>query len=549
MDRKAFFSVLRNTPIPREDGTIRVLSGLTPYSGNWDTPQIAHLLRRTGFGAKKTDIDLLRTMTPTQAVDYILTIPATQPAPPVNNYQSVINDPQVPFGQTWVNDSALNFNALINNARLDSLRAWWVGQMLNNGPNIREKMTLFWHNHFATEADVVFVAQGLYNHYALLRQNCLGNFKTLTKLVTLDAAMLRYLNGELNSALAPDENYARELQELFTVGKGADALWNEEDVKEAAKVLTGYRINFLTLQYYFDSAQHHTGNKQFSTFYNNTVIQGQLGQSGQNELDALLNMIFATEEVAKHLCRQLYRFFVYYKIDSTVEANVIVPLADLFRQSGYQMLPVLDALFKSEHFFDTLQLGCVIKNPLDYVIGACREFVPTLPPSSQIAAQYNHWRALYRQAAQMNMNIGDPPVVSGWPAYYQQPMYHQIWIDSDTISKRVGLADALLSSGLNDNGAVIAFDPIPFVSAFPAAGNPNALVDYAAEYMYAIPLGPNLKAYLKSYLLSGQTDDSYWTDAWIAYVQDPTPTNLNIVQTRLKAFFKALMQQPEYELS
>lgn len=549
MDRKAFFSVLRNTPIPREDGTVRVLSGLTPYSGNWDTPQIAHLLRRTGFGAKKTDIDLLRTMTPTQAVDYILTIPATQPAPPVNNYQSVINDPQVPFGQTWVNDSALNFNALINNARLDSLRAWWVGQMLNNGPNIREKMTLFWHNHFATEADVVFVAQGLYNHYALLRQNCLGNFKTLTKLVTLDAAMLRYLNGELNSALAPDENYARELQELFTVGKGADALWNEEDVKEAAKVLTGYRINFLTLQYYFDSAQHHTGNKQFSTFYNNTVIQGQLGQSGQNELDALLNMIFATEEVAKHLCRQLYRFFVYYKIDSTVEANVIVPLADLFRQSGYQMLPVLDALFKSEHFFDTLQLGCVIKNPLDYVIGACREFVPTLPPSSQIAAQYNHWRALYRQAAQMNMNIGDPPVVSGWPAYYQQPMYHQIWIDSDTISKRVGLADALLSSGLNDNGAVIAFDPIPFVSAFPAAGNPNALVDYAAEYMYAIPLGPNLKVYLKSYLLSGQTDDSYWTDAWIAYVQDPTPTNLNIVQTRLKAFFKALMQQPEYELS
>jgi uncharacterized protein (DUF1800 family) len=483
-------------------------------------------------------------------VDYILTIPATQPAPPVNNYQSaLLNDAQVPFGQTWVNDSALNFNALINNARLDSLRAWWVGLMLNDGPHIREKMTLFWHNHFATEADVVFVAQGLYNHYALLRQNCLGNFKTLTKLVTKDAAMLRYLNGELNSALAPDENYARELQELFTVGKGPDALWTENDVKEAAKVLTGYRINFLTLQSYFDSAQHHTGNKQFSAFYNNTVIQGQLGSAGQNELDALINMIFATEEVAKHLCRQLYRFFVYYKIDSATEANVIVPLADLFRQSGYQILPVLDALFKSEHFFDTLQLGCVIKNPLDYVVGACREFNPTLPPASQISAQYNHWRALYKQAAQMNMNIGDPPVVSGWPAYYQQPMYHEIWIDSDTISKRVGLADALLSSGLNDNGAVISFDPLPFVEAFPDAGNPNELVDHAAEYMYGIPLGPNLKAYLKSYLLSGQTIDSYWTDAWIAYVQDPTPTNLNIVQTRLKAFFKALMQQPEYQLS
>ena len=550
MNRKTFFSVLRNASIPKEDGSFRILSGLTPYSGAWDTPRIAHLLRRTGFGAKKADIDLLRNMTPAQAVDYILTMPATQPAPPVNNYQSaLLNDAQVPFGQTWVNDSALNFNALINNARLDSLRAWWVGLMLNDGPHIREKMTLFWHNHFATEADVVFVAQGLYNHYALLRQNCLGNFKTLTKLVTLDAAMLRYLNGELNSALAPDENYARELQELFTVGKGPDALWTENDVKEAAKVLTGYRINFLTLQSYFDSAQHHTGNKQFSAFYNNTVIQGQLGTAGQNELDALINMIFATDEVAKHLCRQLYRFFVYYKIDSATEANVIVPLADLFRQSGYQILPVLDALFKSEHFFDTLQLGCVIKNPLDYVVGACREFNPILPPPSQISALYNHWRALYKQAAQMNMNIGDPPVVSGWPAYYQQPMYHEIWIDSDTLSKRVGLADALLSSGLNDNGAVISFDPLPFVEAFPGAGDPNALVDHAAEYMYGIPLGPNLKNYLKSYLLSGQTIDSYWTDAWIAYVQDPTPTNLNIVQTRLKAFFKALMQQPEYQLS
>jgi uncharacterized protein (DUF1800 family) len=443
----------------------------------------------------------------------------------------------------------LNLNPIINVARLDSLRAWWIGQMLNGAPNIREKMTLFWHNHFATEADVVFVAQALYNHYAMLRANSLGNFKTLTKLVTLDAAMLRYLNGELNSALAPDENYSRELQELFTVGKGPDALWTEQDVKEAAKVLTGYRINLLTLQYYFDAAQHHTGNKQFSAFYNNTVIQGQLGQSGQNELDALLNMIFATDEVAKHICRQLYRFFVYYKIDATVEANVITPLADIFRQSNYEILPVLHALFKSQHFFDTLQLGCVIKNPLDYVLGACREFNASLPGSGQIAAQYNHWRALYRQAASMNMDIGDPPVVSGWPAYYQLPMYHQIWIDSDTISKRVGLADAFLSNGLSDNGAVIAFDPIPFVSAFPNAGDPNALVDYAAEYMYAIPPGPNLKAYLKSYLLSGQTDDSYWTDAWLTYVQDPSPTNLNIVQTRLKAFFKALMQQPEYELS
>lgn len=548
MNRKDFFAVLAHKGIRREEGSVKLLSGLDPYTGTWDTPQIAHLLRRTGFGAKKADIEQLRSLTPAQAVNLILTVPGSQPSPPVNNYNATLNDPNVPAGQTWVNDSVTNFNPLINNLRVDSFRSWWVGLMLNSGFNIREKLTLFWHNHFATEANVVGLAQGIYKHHAMLRANSMGNFKNLTKLVTVDAAMLRYLNGELNSALAPDENYSRELQELFTVGKGPDALWTENDVKEAAKVLTGYRINLLTLNYYFDAAQHHTGTKTFSAFYNNTVIPGQTSQNGQLELDALLNMIFATDEVAKHLCRQLYRFFVYYKIDATVEANVITPLADVFRQANYDILPVLDKLFKSQHFYDTLQLGCVIKNPLDFVIGACREFDVSIP-SAPLASQYSHWNLLYSQASFMNMNIGDPPVVSGWPAYYQQPMYHEIWIDSDTISKRVGMADAILSNGLTGGGATILADPLPFVSSFQDAADPNALVSYAIEYMYGIDAGPNTRAFLKSYLLSGQTDDIYWTDAWIDYVQNPNQTTLNIVQTRLKAMFKALMQQPEYHLS
>jgi uncharacterized protein (DUF1800 family) len=549
MNRKEFLSLLSPSAVSHPAGTVKLLSGLDPYTGTWDTPQIAHLLRRTGFGAKKTDIELLRTMTVTQAVDYILTLPAL-PAPPVNNYNGVVNDPNVPLGQTWVNQPIDFTNPILINAQIDSLRSWWIGLMINEGPHIREKMTLFWHNHFATEANVVSVGQALYMHYTMLRTNCLGNFKNLTKLVTLDVSMLRYLNGYANSAAAPDENYARELQELFTVGKGPDSLYTEDDVKEAAKILTGYRINLSPLGYYFNPAEHTQGNKTFSSFYNGTTISGQTGLNGQQELDALLNMIFATEECAKHICRSLYRFFVYYKIDATIEANVITPLAEIFRNSGYEILPTLDALFKSQHFFDTMSLGCVIKNPLDYTVGLCREFNISIPNSSQVALQYTHWSIIYYYSAQMNMNIGDPPVVSGWPAYYQQPMFHEIWIDSDTIAKRIDFADRILTNGISANGATIIIDPIAYVSAMDAPADPNELLNEAVEYLYGIEIGPNAFAYLKSFLLSGQSQDYYWTDAWIAYTQDPAdPTNYNIVQTRLKALFKYMLQQAEYHLS
>lgn len=549
MNRKDFLS-LWGPGLLSEDRGLKLMSGLDPYTGPWDTARAAHLLRRTGFGAKKSDIDTLAGLSASQAVDYILTVPNTQPAPPVNNYNDVINDPNVPFGQTWVTQPFSSFDANINNARGLSLRCWWIGLMLNDGPHIREKMTLFWHNHFATEANVVGVAQALYNHYALLRANSLGNFKTLTKKVTLDASMLRYLNGYLNTATAPDENYGRELQELFTVGKGPDSQYTEDDVKMAARVLTGYRINPLDLTYYFDAAAHDPGNKTFSAFYNGTTITGRSGQNGQQELDDMLTMIFATEECAKYLCRRLYQFFVYYKIDSVTETNVIEPLAEIFRSSGYEIKPTLEALFKSQHFFDTMSLGCVIKNPLDFTVGACREFNAVIPGNTQLASQYRHWELIYSQAALMNMNIGDPPVVSGWPAYYQQPMFHEIWIDSDTIAKRVSCADSLLSSGLSGNGANVSLDPIPFVAALSDPNDPNALINDSVKYLYGIDIGPNAFAYFKSFLLSGQSQDYYWTDAWVAYTQDPSdPTNLNVVQTRLKALYKAMLQQPEYHLS
>ena len=142
--------------------------------------------------------------------------------------------------------------------------------------------------------------------------------------------MLIHLNGFLNSKQAPDENYAREFQELFTIGVGNDSHYTENDVIAAARVLTGWRIQDNTLNVYMDSSEHDTASKTFSSFYNNTVIAGS--SDGMQELNAFVDMIFSTDEAAKFFCRKIYKWFVYYDIDDDTETNVITPLADYFKE-------------------------------------------------------------------------------------------------------------------------------------------------------------------------------------------------------------------------
>jgi uncharacterized protein (DUF1800 family) len=174
-----------------------------------------------------------------------------------------------------------------------------------------------------------------YRYNILLRQYALGNFKEMTRAVTMDPAMLKYLNGNANTKKAPDENYGRELQELFTVGKGPGSHYTEADVKAAAHVLTGFRIENKSLpdiHGVFDAGRHDENDKQFSDFYQNTTIKGRKGKEGEMELDDLLALIFSQPEVARFICRKLYRFFVYHNIDEETEKTIIEPLAELFRK-------------------------------------------------------------------------------------------------------------------------------------------------------------------------------------------------------------------------
>lgn len=546
-------------PVQKEqEEAIRTNSGVNPYAGSWTTNEVIHLLKRTMFGAKKADVDFFKTMTMSQAVDFLLTVPATPPAPPVKTYTIAMGgttpatDPDytLNIGDTWVNN--YTNDGSVNANRRASFKAWWTGLMLNQDRNILEKMTLFWHNHFATETADIAYGISCYNHNSKLRQNALGNFKQLVKAITIDPAMLRYLNNELNTRTAPDENYARELQELFTVGKKlGTAGYTEDDVKQAARVLTGYRVNYTTLTSYFDANRHETSNKQFSSFYNNTIITGRTGANGALELDDMLAMIFNTDEVSKHICRHLYRFFVYYEIDAATEANVILPLAQLFKQSNYDIKPVMAKLLKSEHFYDVLNQGCLIKPPIDLVVGMCREFGVVFPPNTDPLNAYYMYAYVQSIATNCQQNIGDPPDVAGWKAYYQEPQFHEIWINSDTLPKRNQFTDLMAVNGYTRNSKNIKIDPIAFVKTMPNPSDPNVLITDVLQNMFRMPLSQASKDQIKKdILLTGQVQDYYWSDAWAAYIAAPTNTvALTTVRTRLQNLFKYLMALSEYQLS
>jgi uncharacterized protein (DUF1800 family) len=528
-------------------------TGLQPFTGSLGAAELRHLLRRTLFGATKADMAYFSGKSVTQVVNELLNPTAPLPAPPVKEYvvaaTTLVPDTNIAAGTTWVGD--INNDGTIASYRRASFKKWWVGNLVNQDRSIREKMTLFWHNHFATEMNDVSNAQYIYKHHHLLRTSALGNFKTLTKNVTLDPAMLVYLNGQLNTAAAPDENYAREIQELFCCGKGPDSLYTEADVKAAARVLTGWRNNATTLSSYFTASRHDATNKTFSSFYNNTVITGRnSAAAGEQELDDLLNMIFATQEVAKYMCRRLYRWFVYYDIDDTVEQNIITPLANLFRSSNYEILPVLDKLLKSEHFFDVLSRGCVIKSPAELVIGFCRESEIVFQPDTDYFTNYGFYNYIVSWMNNMQQSIGDPPDVSGWKAYYQEPQFNEIWINSDTLPKRNQFTDTMVVSGYTFNSKKIQFDPLAYARTFSNPSDPNAFISELTERLLGLDISAASKAQLKiDILLNGQSLDIYWTQAWDLYISTPTnAANTTSVRNKIRDLVKYLMNLAEYQL-
>ena len=541
-----------DTALPKEGlhKNLRTNTTTAPYTGAWTETQAVHLLKRTMFGATKADVDHMLTLTVAQAVDELLNTVTTTPSPPLNNYNTATNiDPDIPFGQTWVNDTS---NGNSGSVRRDSLRSWWIGNMLAQGRSLEQKMTLFWHNHFSTQSGVYGDGRYGYKYLETLRTNSLGNFQTLVNAISVDCAMLKYLNGYVNTASAPDENYGRELQELFTQGKGINSLYTQADVEAAARVCTGWRITDSTVTSYFDPTKHDTNPKQFSAYYNNTVINDTTG-GGINEITELVSMLLATNECAEYICRCLYINFVYYDIDSTVQSLVIDPMAQALRNSNYDIKTVLSLLFNSEHFFDPLNMGCFIKSPIEHMVGTMRQWGAVFPTSgtsnSTLATQYYMWNYLAYYANAAGQLILDPPNVAGWPAYYQAPEFHELWINSDSLPVRQEFTDQFINNGVTNNGITLKLDPLAFTASMPTPDDPVALTTDVLNLMLSVSVSSAVQSYLISILLSGQTNNAYWTSAWDAYAANPTdPALQTTVLNRLKPFYQYIMDLPEYQL-
>ena len=192
----------------------------------------------------------------------------------------------------------------------------------------------------------------------------------------------------------------------------------------------------------------------------------------------------------------------------------------------------------------------MIKSPLDFTVGFCRQFQIAFPPTSDYVNLYNHWAYLQSAAAIMQQDSGDPPNVAGWPAYYQEPQYFEIWINSDTLPKRMALATQLLTSGYSKGSFKLIVDVLAFTAKIPNASDPNKLIDNLLLLLLPMSADSTVKPILKSTLLNGQSSDYYWTDAWNAYVANNNDTiNKNYCTNQLKLALSYILNLAEYQLN
>ena len=548
-----------------------VLSGLAAYTGPWTTTEALHLLRRTGFGFKKSHVDTLASLPFTQAVNLVLNIDTTPPPPPVNYYQNEQPDENgLPYGADWTTNAFIgdDIGNDTNGYRTNGLAAWQLGLALNHDITIREKMVLFWYH--LIPVDFEFVKQSsneyantnsariCYKYMKMFRDNATGNFKSLIRTMATQPAMMFYLNNQANTRTAPDENFAREVMELFTIGKDVENVYSQPDVIQAAKVLTGWRVQNLntnTESTDFIPSRHDTSTKVFSAFFNGASIPS----SGAAELDLFIDMIFSKSKiVSEYICRRIYRFFVYYDIDEYIEANVIVPLAQFFVASNWNIAPVLDRLFKSEHFYDMANRGVYIKSPFDLILGFMRTFniKHNVSDLTNHEAQYDVWNTFNYALYEMQQAMGVIPNVSGWQAFYQKPSFHEYWINSSSIQRRFALIEYMMYGfDLTKNGLTTRFevDCIAFVQQFPntTCEDPNLLINECIKYLLPLDLSATQKATIKAQTLlsgSGQTTDYYWSSAWGTYIANPNDANRTIVNTRLKSLLLTIVEFAEYQL-
>lgn len=378
--------------------------GISAYVPSSDTPwtktRAAHLLRRIGYGATLERIDEALAQNPKIFIQEI-----------VNNAQNQT----LPEKPNWADWSLSNYEADPIPQILEqiySIMIQWQDDMVKKG--FLEKMTLFWSNHFVTRLEDYNCPSYLYKYYTLLQTHALGNFKDFVYEIGKTPAMLIFLNGIQNTKFQPNENYARELYELFTLGH--DNGYTQADIVDTAKALTGWN-GFIEA----------CAPLQYSAFTHDTSEKTIFGRTGNWGYDDLHDILFEErgQEIATYICTKLYKYFICHEVDH----DIVAELATTFQVNNFEIKPVILQLLQSEHFFDDANINVKIKSPTDYIFSMIKEL--EFPYTNDQLVQ------IYYANGEIGQILFDPIDVAGWKG-------NRAWVNSDYLTSRWQIADFIL---------------------------------------------------------------------------------------------------------
>lgn len=464
----------------------------------WGATQVRQLFSRASFGVSVEATSFLLTLSQEDTLN-ILLADAAPPNPP----GSWVTEPfdRQAYGQ-WTREQQQAWQQQ-NRQRIFETVAWWYERMMVTLFNLREKMTLFWHGHFTSDYRTVQLAQFLYLQNATWRRHSLGNFRDFLKAMYKDPAMLIYLDGVRNVASQPNENFARELLELFTMGVGN---YTEADIKAAARAFTGWEVNTITLNSQLNERRHDKGVKTF------------MGRSGNFGGDDIIDLVLDQPATAKHVCKKLYEFFVGREVDEAF----VNDLANTFRAGNYEIKPVLRRIFASEVFYGENAVGALIKSPVEIAASNARMLVV-----DRLNARY-----LISSVAALNQELLNPPNVAGWPG-------QRDWISPTTFVTRNAFSETYIVGGTIENpggnNGPIRFDAMKFARSF-GLDAARELAQAIATHLLAIPLEAEAFEALLAVLV-GSADPSDWS------------LNYPGAEEQVRGFLVELMRQPEFHLT
>ena len=400
---------------------------MLPQAENtWTIFEAAHLLNRAGFGGSPSEIKTLHSLGREKAVESLIAPaepPDAFPLPAWSNDEQALADMRERMEQRKTVQQAMrdlppeeaektkreaNKEMQMENRRhaLEG-QGWWFRRMLKTAAPLREKMTLFWHDHFATSIQKVKQPVLMVRQNELFRHHAFGSSKDLTQAILMDPAMMLYLDTQSSKKGMPNENFAREVMELFTLGEGN---YTEQDVREAARAFTGYQLNRINGKVVHNKRQWDPADK--------TVF----GKTGPFTGKDIINLIFEKKEAARFMSKKLWEFFVYEN-PSTAALDA---LTASFQQANFQTGPLLREIFLSREFYSESAIRSQIKSPVQYLIALLKQLEVADPPAGfPITAQQQLGQILFA-----------PPNVAGWD-------WGQAWINTNTLLTRYNLAGFL----------------------------------------------------------------------------------------------------------